>query len=104
MGPLVLTQLTSGPSVLAGAVIVKSVLDQNTIAGSFPRCLSCNGSGRVSCFCSRWSDGDVGCRSCAGSGRAACTKCGGSGTGRPLPARLIIPTNNNNNNTNGRSY
>ncbi|PHT34520.1 hypothetical protein CQW23_26320 [Capsicum baccatum] len=81
MGPIVLTQL--GLSVLAGAALVKSVIDQKTMMGSgtgqFPRCPSCNGTGRVSCMCSRWSDGDVGCRTCAGSGRMACSSCGGTG-------------------------
>ncbi|XP_057748241.1 uncharacterized protein LOC130967410 isoform X2 [Arachis stenosperma] len=90
MGPIVLTQLATGLSVLAGAVLVKSVMDNNpnTMAGSFPRCPSCNGTGRVTCICSRWSDGDVGCRTCAGSGRMACSSCGGTGTGRPIPARI----------------
>ncbi|KAL4331626.1 hypothetical protein S245_046557 [Arachis hypogaea] len=96
MGPIVLTQLATGLSVLAGAVLVKSVMDNNpnTMDGSFPRCPSCNGTGRVTCICSRWSDGDVGCRTCAGSGRMACSSCGGTGTGRPIPARIAVrPTN-----------
>ncbi|KAL2927070.1 Chaperone protein DnaJ [Bienertia sinuspersici] len=78
MGPLVLTQLTSDLRVIVGAAIVKLVMDQNPMANPFLRCPSCNGSGWVSCFCSRWSDGDVGCHTCRGSGRAACPKCGGS--------------------------
>ncbi|KAF4404783.1 hypothetical protein G4B88_006169 [Cannabis sativa] len=84
MGPIVLTQLATGLSVLAGAALVKSVMDQNNpmAGGSFPRCPSCNGTGRVSCFCSRWSDGDVGCRTCSGSGRMACNSCGGTGLHR----------------------
>ncbi|KAK1403188.1 Chaperone protein dnaJ-related [Heracleum sosnowskyi] len=88
----VISQVATGLSVLAGAALLKSLVDQNSMAGpgDFPRCPSCNGSGRVSCFCSRWSDGDRGCRSCAGSGRMACSSCGGSGTGRPIPAQLII--------------
>ncbi|KAL2937951.1 Chaperone protein DnaJ [Bienertia sinuspersici] len=47
MGPLVLTQLTSGLSVIVGAAIVKLVMDQNPMANPFLRCPSCNGSGRV---------------------------------------------------------
>ncbi|KAI4385303.1 hypothetical protein MLD38_003346 [Melastoma candidum] len=91
MGPLVLTQLATGLSVLAGAALVKSVMDQNaTMGGPFQRCSTCNGTGRVSCLCSRWSDGDVGCRTCAGSGNMACSSCGGSGTGRPLPVRVSM--------------
>ncbi|GAU16647.1 hypothetical protein TSUD_325970 [Trifolium subterraneum] len=94
MGPLVLSQLATGLSVLAGAVLVKSVLDQKPMAGPFPRCPSCNGTGRVPCLCSRWSDGDVGCSTCSGSGRMGCSSCGGSGTGRPLPARITIRQTN----------
>ncbi|XP_010442050.1 PREDICTED: uncharacterized protein LOC104760628 [Camelina sativa] len=92
MSPIVITQLATGISVLAGAVFIKSVMDQKPMAGGgqFPRCPTCNGTGRVACFCSRWSDGDVGCRRCSGSGRAACSNCGGSGTGRPLPAQLTV--------------
>ncbi|KAD7116431.1 hypothetical protein E3N88_03699 [Mikania micrantha] len=91
MGPIVLTQIATGISVLAGAALLKSVMDQNPMmgpgsgSGQFPRCSSCNGTGRVSCLCNRWSDGDSGCRTCAGSGRMMCNRCGGSGTGRPLP-------------------
>ncbi|KAL3501016.1 hypothetical protein ACH5RR_035465 [Cinchona calisaya] len=92
MGPIVLTQLATGLSVLAGAVLVKSVMDSSKTMfggpGQFPRCPTCNGTGRVACLCSRWSDGDIGCRTCAGSGRMACSNCGGSGTGRPIPVQL----------------
>ncbi|GMJ08191.1 hypothetical protein like AT5G43260 [Hibiscus trionum] len=97
MFPAVLTQVATGLSVLAGAVLVKSVMDQNPMAGPFQRCSTCNGTGRIACICSRWSDGDVGCRTCAGSGRMACSSCGGSGTGRPLPVQISVrqPTNRN---------
>ncbi|KAK4786485.1 hypothetical protein SAY86_003174 [Trapa natans] len=88
MGPIVLTQL--GLSMLAGAVLVKSVLDQKPMAGPFQRCSTCNGTGRVACLCSRWSDGDVGCRTCSGSGRMACSSCGGTGTGRPIQVQLSV--------------
>lgn len=90
MGPMLLSQLATGLSVLAGAVLVKSVMDQKPMAGPFTRCPTCNGTGRVTCLCSRWSDGDVGCSTCSGSGRMACSSCGGSGTGRPLPAKIAI--------------
>ncbi|XP_058192828.1 uncharacterized protein LOC131310049 [Rhododendron vialii] len=94
MSPIVLTQLATGLSVLAGAVLVKSVIDQNPMMRGgptqFPRCPSCNGSGRVACLCSRWSDGDVGCRGCSGSGRTSCSSCGGTGTGRPIPVQISV--------------
>nr|GLL43934.1 uncharacterized protein LOC102590323 [Ipomoea trifida]GMD77531.1 Heat shock protein DnaJ, cysteine-rich domain containing protein [Ipomoea batatas]GMD80713.1 Heat shock protein DnaJ, cysteine-rich domain containing protein [Ipomoea batatas]GME15217.1 Heat shock protein DnaJ, cysteine-rich domain containing protein [Ipomoea batatas] len=92
MVPIVISQLATGLSVLAGAVLVKSVMDQKPMVGSgpFPRCPTCNGTGRVSCLCSRWSDGDVGCRTCAGSGRMGCSSCGGSGTSRPIPVQISV--------------
>ncbi|XAR64393.1 hypothetical protein NMG60_11024711 [Bertholletia excelsa] len=92
MGPIVLTQLAAGLSVLAGAALVKTVIDQRPMAGPgrFPMCSTCNGTGRMACLCSRWSDGDFGCRTCAGSGRMACSSCGGSGTGRPIPVQLSV--------------
>ena len=92
MGPIVLTQLATGLSVLAGAVLVKSVMDQKPMAG--PLCPSCNGTGRVACLCSRWSDGDAGCRACSGSGRMACSSCGGTGTGRPIPVQISMRSPN----------
>ncbi|KAJ0711390.1 hypothetical protein HanOQP8_Chr09g0323331 [Helianthus annuus] len=55
----ILTQVATGLSVLAGAALLKSVMDQNLMmspgsgSGQFPRCSSCNGTGRVSCLCNR---------------------------------------------------
>ncbi|KAJ0925521.1 hypothetical protein HanRHA438_Chr04g0160641 [Helianthus annuus] len=95
----ILTQLATGLSMLAGAALLKSVMDKNPMmspgsgSGQFSRCSSCNGTGRVSCLCNRWSDGDRGCRTCAGSGRMMCNSCGGSGTGRPLPVRISARPN-----------
>ncbi|XP_072954826.1 uncharacterized protein [Typha angustifolia] len=95
MGPIVLaSQLATGIGVVATAMLVKSAMEGGkTMAGSGawrPRCAACNGTGRVACLCSRWSDGDLGCRTCAGSGRMPCRSCGGSGTGRPLPAQISM--------------
>ncbi|XP_058103180.1 uncharacterized protein LOC131246787 [Magnolia sinica] len=91
MGPIVVaSQLATGLGVLAGAMLVKSVMEQKPMSGGCP---SCNGTGRVSCLCTRWSDGDVGCRTCAGSGRMACSSCGGTGTGRPLPVQVSVRGN-----------
>ncbi|KAK1406050.1 hypothetical protein QVD17_42247 [Tagetes erecta] len=93
MGPIVLSQIATGVSVLAGAALLKSAMDNinSPMMGSgsiSSRCSSCKGTGRVSCVCNRWSDGDIGCRTCGGSGRMMCNSCGGSGTGRPLPVRI----------------
>ncbi|XP_077250357.1 uncharacterized protein LOC143889865 [Tasmannia lanceolata] len=96
MGPIVVvSQLATGLGVIACAALVKSVIEQKPMAGGgeWTRCASCKGTGRVSCLCSRWSDGDVGCRTCAGSGRMACSSCGGTGTGRPLPAQVSVRSN-----------
>ncbi|MFS8016829.1 hypothetical protein Hanom_Chr15g01373121 [Helianthus anomalus] len=52
-------EVATGLSVLAGAALLKSVMDQNPMmspgsgSGQFPRCSSCNGTGRVSCLCNR---------------------------------------------------
>lgn len=50
MDPIALSQLATGLSVLAGAVVVKSIIEQKLpTAGTMPRCPTCNGSGRVGC-------------------------------------------------------
>ncbi|KAH6777499.1 chaperone protein dnaJ-like protein [Perilla frutescens var. hirtella] len=96
MDPIVLTQVATGLSVLAGAVIVKQVMNETSMMGSgrATRCPSCNGSGRVKCLCSRWSDHDAGCRSCGGSVRMTCSSCGGTGTGRPISVRIPASRHN----------
>ncbi|KAJ4756056.1 Chaperone protein dnaJ-related [Rhynchospora pubera] len=98
MGPVVLaSQLAAGIGVIAGAMIVKNAMEHTGMnpmsTWDRPRCATCNGTGRVTCLCSRWSDGDTGCRTCSGSGRMACRSCGGSGTGRPLPVQISVRSN-----------
>ncbi|GJT98352.1 hypothetical protein Tco_1093870 [Tanacetum coccineum] len=94
MGPIILTQLATGISMLAGEAVVKSVMDQCNMVGPgsdrFPKCACCNGSGRVNCLCNRWSDGDRGCKACAGLGHMVCSSCGGGGTGHPLPVQISV--------------
>ncbi|BAF08834.1 uncharacterized protein [Oryza sativa Japonica Group] len=96
VGPIVIA--SAGLGMLAGVAMANRTMGgggdgrQLPAASRWdarPRCATCGGSGRVDCLCNRWSDGDSGCRTCAGSGRMPCRSCGGSGTGRPLPARLI---------------
>ena len=41
-------------------------------------------------MCTRWSDSDVGCGSCAGTGKMACSSCGGGGKGVPIKARVYV--------------
>ena len=46
MGLIILTQLAMGLGVLAGVALVKSVMDQKTMVGPFPRCPSFDSSNR----------------------------------------------------------
>ncbi|KAL1556770.1 hypothetical protein AAHA92_12350 [Salvia divinorum] len=94
MDPIALTQVAAmGVSVLAGAVLVKQVMKETSMMNS-GRCPVCNGSGQVKCLCSRWSDGDSGCRTCRGSVRMTCSSCGGTGTGRPISVRIRASRSN----------
>ena len=67
-----------------------SVLQSQPEDGARRECDTCNGSGTVECWCSRWSDDDRGCSTCRGSGRMVCSSCRGGGTAVPIEARLII--------------
>ncbi|KAL0906742.1 hypothetical protein M5K25_025260 [Dendrobium thyrsiflorum] len=98
MGPLVLaTQVATGLGVVAGAMLVKAADEcrmHPPLAGGWQqRCPKCSGTGKVECLCSRWSDGDRGCRTCAGSGRMACNNCRGSGSGKIAPIRISVRSN-----------
>jgi len=90
MSPGVVTQVVQGLSALAGAWVIKSMMDaeQEKPMGGLSQCPTCNGSRRVPCMCTRWSDHDVGCSTCEGSGMMRCKSCGGSGTGRPIPVQI----------------
>ncbi len=91
MSPGVAIQVAQGLGVLAGAWAIKSMIDAEDekppMAGGF-RCSTCNGSRRVPCLCTKWSDNDVGCGTCSGTGMMRCSSCGGSGTGRPIPVQI----------------
>ncbi|KAJ6705091.1 hypothetical protein OIU79_009903 [Salix purpurea] len=50
MGPIVLTQLATGLSMLAGAALVKSVMDQKAHGRSDVPVLQRDGTGRLSLF------------------------------------------------------
>ncbi|KAM0862915.1 hypothetical protein ACQ4PT_044954 [Festuca glaucescens] len=90
VGPIVIA--SAGLGMLAGVAMANRTdgLPAASRWSARPRCSTCSGTGREECLCNRWSDGDVGCGTCSGSGRKQCRSCGGSGTGRPLPARLVI--------------
>ncbi|KAF7080618.1 hypothetical protein CFC21_084670 [Triticum aestivum] len=91
VAPMVIA--SAGLGMLAGVAMANRTTGDGLPAASRwdarPRCSTCSGTGREECLCSRWSDGDVGCGTCSGSGRKRCRSCGGSGTGRQLPVRLI---------------
>merc|ERR1719498_1757853 len=53
------------------------------------RCETCGGTGRVACFCQRWSDGDSGCGTCGNSGFMMCKDCSGGGT--KVPVARVVP-------------
>ncbi|KAH7433933.1 hypothetical protein KP509_07G093600 [Ceratopteris richardii] len=92
MGPgILLQQLASGVYLVAGVLMVKSILESPKSPPAshwVPICPTCCGTGKIPCLCNRWSDGDVGCRSCDGSGKTSCRSCGGSGRGRPRASSI----------------
>jgi len=93
MSPGVVTQVVQGVSALAGAWMIKSIIDadqERSVPRGFSQCPTCNGSRRVPCLCTKWSDDDVGCNTCGGTGRMRCSSCGGSGTARPMPAQIRV--------------
>ncbi|CAL5027898.1 unnamed protein product [Urochloa decumbens] len=90
-GPIVLAAASAGLGKLAGVVTADRCSSSSSGSGSnLPlaggaggmrhSCVTCGGTGKVACRCTRWSD-DVGCRPCAGTGRAPCRSCRGSGSG-----------------------
>lgn len=88
-----ISQLASTLGVLIGAAWFASKVSGAAVdheEGPNPECSTCEGSGRVPCMCTRWSDGDVGCGTCRGTGRMACPSCGGSGTGVPIPLAIKV--------------
>lgn len=89
-----LSNLAAAAGVVLGAwwLSRELTLEQDVSKGDNQgtECPTCDGTGYTECFCTRWSDGDVGCSSCRGSGKMPCNSCGGSGTGRPITANLIV--------------
>ncbi|CAN6234784.1 unnamed protein product [Urochloa humidicola] len=95
VGLVVVAGASAGLAALVGiATGGRSTAGRLPLAGAGgalgPSCATCGGTGKVACLCSRWSDGDVGCRTCAGSGRTACRSCRGSGTGRRATVRVAV--------------
>ncbi|CAL5017373.1 unnamed protein product [Urochloa decumbens] len=91
-GPIVLAAASAGLGKLAGVVTADRCSSSSSGSGSnLPlaggaggmrhSCVTCGGTGKVACLCTRWSD-DVGCRPCAGTGRAPCRSSGSGGGGR----------------------
>ncbi|KAK8943605.1 hypothetical protein KSP40_PGU020880 [Platanthera guangdongensis] len=92
------SKVASDIGAVAGAMIVKAAeirflrLPESSGVGWKKRCPKCSGTGKMECLCSRWSDGDRGCRTCRGSGRMACNNCRGSGSGscKFAPIRVSV--------------
>lgn len=64
---------------------------QEEPSGTERKCETCKGTGKVECFCTRWSDGDrSGCGTCGGSLLADCPSCRGGGTAVPIEAKVYI--------------
>lgn len=79
--------------ILCGGPISTSVctpvsLQERREASDGRPCPSCGGSGLQPCFCTKWSDGDVGCSSCSSSGWTKCKSCGGGGMAVPIKVSI----------------
>lgn len=101
LGPLdtvgaanVISQVVTTAAVAVGAwyllgrenaYLEQDKLDQSKSSQPCPRC---DGAGYEPCLCSRWSDGDAGCRTCRGTGYMPCRACRGGGTAIPLLASV----------------
>ncbi|RLM74585.1 chaperone protein DnaJ-like [Panicum miliaceum] len=93
VGPIVFAA-SAGIGMLAGLATAERCASagsgNNNLTSAWPPtgCATCGGTGKVTCLCARWSDGDAGCRPCAGTGRSACRSC--RGTGRRAPVRVAV--------------
>ncbi|CAL5032522.1 unnamed protein product [Urochloa decumbens] len=98
VGPIVLAA-SAGLGMLAGVAAADRCSSSTSGSGNLPMagaggmrhsCATCGGTGKVACLCSRWSDGDVGCRPCAGTGHVPCRSCRGSGGGTERRALVRV--------------
>ncbi|KAG0525431.1 hypothetical protein BDA96_06G056300 [Sorghum bicolor] len=95
VGPIIVAVASAGVGAFIGVAAADRCSEwRPPLAGAGgaqgPSCSTCAGTGKVACPCSRWSDGDVGCRTCTGSGRTDCRSCRGSGTGRRATVRVTL--------------
>ena len=95
VGPIIVLAASAGAGALVGIAAADRCSGWRPPLGGAggaqgPNCSTCGGTGKVACPCARWSDGDIGCRTCAGSGRTACRSCRGSGTGRSATVRVAV--------------
>lgn len=83
------SQLVSTVAIAVGAWILTNQMSaqENHPENGRP-CPSCGGSGYEPCICQRWSDKDVGCRSCSKTGYMQCRACGGGGTAVPIAVAI----------------
>lgn len=82
---------TVAAAVAAGLWLRDEMQQQERLARESPTrrtCPTCEGRGYEPCACTRWSDGDAGCRSCSNSGYSQCRSCGGGGTAVPIKVTI----------------
>lgn len=81
-----MSAIVASVAACVGAVLLSQNLapEQDRLKGREP-CPTCGGTGYESCFCNKWSDGDVGCNTCGYTGYMKCRSCGGGGTAVPVP-------------------
>ncbi|GBF92048.1 hypothetical protein Rsub_04395 [Raphidocelis subcapitata] len=79
-----------GLAAVAAGLWLKDEMQQQERLESPARraCPACEGRGVEPCACTRWSDGDAGCRSCRNSGLTQCRSCGGGGTAVPIKVTI----------------
>ena len=95
VGPMIVLAASAGVGALVGVAAADRCSGWRPPLGGAggaqgPNCSTCGGTGKVACPCAQWSDGDVGCRTCAGSGRTSCRSCRGSGTSRRATVRVAV--------------
>lgn len=90
LGVSITTQIVT-TALIAGAWYLSQQqqdVEQERLEASDRPCPSCGGSGVTPCFCTKWSDGDVGCSSCSRSGWTKCKSCGGGGLAVPIKVSI----------------
>mmetsp|Transcript_875 Transcript_875/g.2648 ORF Transcript_875/g.2648 Transcript_875/m.2648 type:complete len:204 (-) Transcript_875:330-941(-) len=101
-----LSHLASLAGFALGALWVgrELVMEQQDTEQGREVCETCQGTGRVPCICTRWSDNDVGCGSCNNTGLAVCQDCSGGGTRVPVGRAVPVYVEKNKDSYRGGPY